>query len=518
VTRNTLIAVPIIAADPPLDAQVRAAQAAGADLVELRVDCIGDIRAVVNLLMQPRTLPLIVTVRSAAEGGAWTADESARLALLEQLAGFRPDYLDVEYATWQSASALRYKVVQVGQTATAAPTRLILSHHSLADTPAHLGPIFDELAAMPADVIKAVFTPRDATDACRVLAQLRARAAERAVIALALGEPGLPARILARKFGAFCTFATLAPDRQSAAGQPTLADLRDLYRWDQIGPDTRVYGVVGWPVAHSQSPAIHNAALSAAGSAAVYVPFAVQPGAADFAAFMEHVHGEAELAIDGLSVTLPHKENALDWLAACGFPVAPPARQCGAVNTLVRAANGTWHGHNTDGLGALAALQTASRVREGGLRGRTVAVLGAGGAARAIVAALQNAGCQTTVYARSPRRAQHLAQDLRCACQPWAARMRYTGDILINCTPVGMWPAVAETPMPPEALRPDTVVFDVVYRPTETQLVRAARERGCEVVGGAAMFLAQAAAQFELWHSQSAPIETMRAALGSGTA
>ena len=248
---HTLIAVPILSADPPLDAQLRAAQAAGADLVELRVDHIANVPAVRVLLTQPRALPVIVTVRSAAEVGAWTGNEADRVALLEKLAELRPDYIDIEYAAWR-----RFPHVQ----SAVRTTRLILSHHDLAGTPADLDLILDNLAATPAEVIKAVFTARDATDACRVLAQLRGRAAHRPTIALAMGEAGLATRVLARKFGAFLTFASLHPEGQSAPGQPTIGELRSRYRWDDLGPATRVCGVVGWPVTHSQSPAIHNAA------------------------------------------------------------------------------------------------------------------------------------------------------------------------------------------------------------------------------------------------------------------
>ncbi len=503
-----LIAVPLVTADPPLAEQIRAAQAAGANLVELRVDRIGDVAAVATTLLQPRILPLIATVRSAAEGGAWTADEPARTALLAQLAGFRPEYVDIELATWQRDAALRRRMEALKPA-----TSLIVSHHDLRGTPARLDPLFDELAATPADVLKAVFTPRDATDAWRVLGQLAARGAGRRVIALALGEAGLVTRVLARKFGAFCTFASLAPERQSAAGQPMIADLRGLYRWNQIDADTRIYGVVGWPVAHSLSPAIHNAAFSAAGSNAVYLPLPVQPTAADFAAFMEQVSGTSPLAVSGLSITLPHKENALRWLNERGFPLSPAARTCGAVNTLARRADGTWHGHNTDGAGALAALRAVPQVQQAGLRGRRAAVLGAGGAARAIAAALVAEGCEVTVYARSSRRAKTLAQDLGCSWEDWAARDRHTAEILINCTPVGMWPDVDQMPVPADALRPDLVVFDTVYRPAETLLLRTARGRGCTVVSGEAMFAAQAAAQFELWHRRAAPDGVMEAAL-----
>jgi 3-dehydroquinate dehydratase/shikimate dehydrogenase len=517
----TLLAVPITSAEIPLAEQVRAARAAGADLVELRVDCIGDVAAVEALLKQPRIVPLIVTVRAADEGGSWTGDDAERIALLERLGLHLPGYVDVEYATWQRSANVRQKVGLVCHAArpegeNARPrNRLILSHHDFKETPPDLDAVFDRLAATPAAVIKAVFAARDATDGCRVLEQLRRHTPTRPTIALAMGEAGVCTRILAKKFGAFLTFATLDPGGESAPGQPTIAELRNTYRWEHLGPATRVYGVLGWPVRHSLSPLVHNAALTAAGLDGVYVPLPVRPGWDDFRAFMECVTASPALDFAGFSVTLPHKEHALRWLDEWGGAVSAPARRCGAVNTLIRRPDDTWGGDNTDGRGAVMALRTLPECSADQLRGRVVSVLGAGGVARAIVAALCDAGADVTVYNRSENRAQRLASELGCRHTPWANRLHYAGDILINCTSLGLWPAVDETPLPDEALRPGTVVFDTIYQPAETRLLRAARARGCAVISGLEMFLHQAEAQFELWHGIAAPSGAMRASVAS---
>jgi 3-dehydroquinate dehydratase/shikimate dehydrogenase len=216
-------------------------------------------------------------------------------------------------------------------------------------------------------------------------------------------------------------------------------------------------------------------------------------------------------------VTIPHKEHALRWLVGQGFRTSELARRCGAVNTLVRRADGTWEGDNTDARGALAALQSSERIRDHGLRGRQADVLGAGGVARAIAAALCAQGCTVIVYNRTPQRAENLARELRCSWKPWDERRQYTGDILINCTSVGLWPAVDDSPLPDEAVRPGTLVMDTVYRPAQTRLLRAAAARGCETISGAEMFLAQAAVQHELWHGvqtgTASTLDVMRAAL-----
>lgn len=513
---RTLLAVPLTSAHPPLDEQVRAAQAAGADLVELRVDCIGDVAAVEALLAQPRLLPLIVTVRSAEEGGAWLGNEAERVALIEHLGQRFPGYIDVEYATWQRWPSVRQKIGLVCDASRAEGTpprnRLILSQHNLQYTPANPEVVFDRLLAAPADVVKVVFTARDATDAFRVLAELQRRSARRDVIALAMGEAGLATRVLARKFGGFLTFGALHAGGASAPGQPTVTELSGLYHWDRVGPATRVYGVVGWPVLHSQSPAIHNAAMAATGVDGVYVPLPVRPRFRDFAAFMACLTRTPQLDVVGLSVTSPHKEHAVRWLTRRGFAITPSARRCGAVNTLTRLPDGTWEGDNTDGPGALAALQSAARCAGNRLHGLSVDVLGAGGVARAVVSALLEYDCAITVFGRTAARAERLAQELRCAWKPWEERRHCAGDVLINCTPVGLWPATEESPLPDDALRSSTLVFDTVYHPVQTRLLRRARSRGCEIVSGVPMFIGQAAAQFERWHGLRAPAEVMAGA------
>ena len=524
----TLVAVPITSAVRPLTEQVQTARAAGADLVELRVDCIGDVAAVEALLTRPRVLPCILTIRSAMEGGVWSGSEAERIALYERLGLLQPGYVDVEYATWQRSANIRQKIALVCETqresgaadsGTARPrNRLILSRHDLAGVPADLDAAIAELAASPAGIIKLVVTADDATDGWRVLDVLRRHSAGRAIIALAMGEHGLASRVLARKFGAFLTFAALEVGEESAPGQPPLTTLNDIYGWRRITPATHVLGVVGWPVAHSLSPAVHNAAMRATGIDGVYVPLPVRPTYAAFAALMEQLNGAPWADVIGLSVTLPHKEHALRWLDEAGGTCSELARRCGAVNTLTREMDGRWEGDNTDAAGALAALASVSSFGSGLPTGLSVAVLGAGGVARAVVAGLVERACKVTVYNRTLARAERLARELRCESRPWESRADNQADVVINCTSIGMWPVVDETPMPEAALRAGTVVFDTVYRPAQTRLLRLAEGRGCGKVGGVAMFVGQAGAQFERWHGRTAPLEVMRDVMSQAVA
>jgi shikimate dehydrogenase len=214
-----------------------------------------------------------------------------------------------------------------------------------------------------------------------------------------------------------------------------------------------------------------------------------------------------------MSVTIPHKEHAARWLEEQGYPLGEIARRCGAVNTLVRTPEGGWRGENTDALGVIRALTRGLEQRGEALAGSTVDVLGAGGVARAAVAALVDRGCHVTVYNRRKGRAEALAQSLRCAWQPWGRRTAGSGRILVNCTSVGMQPDTDATPIAAQRLRPETLVFDTIYNPAETRLLRAARDRGCQTISGVELFIAQASEQFTLWHQRPAPEETMRRAL-----
>lgn len=502
-------AVVIVAAEPPLTTQIAAAQAAGANLVELRVDRIGDVRPVVACLQAPAALPRIVTVRRSDEGGAWTKSDGARRALLLELARLRPEYVDIEYATWAADAELR-----AGWRALDAATRprLILSHHDFTTTPAELTPVFDRLAAAAPDIVKAVFTAEDATDALRVLAELRTRATTSPTIALAMGPAGLATRVLAAKVGGFLTFVSLAAGAESAPGQLTAREFSDLYRGDRLGPATRVFGVVGWPVAHSLSPLIHNRAMTADGLDGVYLPLPVRPTMQDFTAFMDFVAVHPELGLAGLSVTVPHKEHAADWLTGRRWEIRMRARRCGAVNTLTRNADGTWVGDNTDVAGLLAALVGSDDAGER-LRGVRAAVLGAGGVARAAVAALSDAGAQITVFNRTAARAQQLADAFGVAAGDWSTRVPADTELIINCTSVGMWPHVDDTPLPAECIPVGATVMDTIYRPHTTRLLREAAARGCRTIDGCEMFVQQAAAQYGMWHAREAPVLTLRAAL-----
>lgn len=259
---------------------------------------------------------------------------------------------------------------------------------------------------------------------------------------------------------------------------------------------TEIYGIMGMPVSHSLSPAMHNAAFRALRLNKVYVPFPVidVPGA---------LAGISALGIRGVSVTIPHKQAVIAGLDS----IDPVAARIGAVNTLVLD-QGKIHGHNTDWLGANRALG-----REMDLAGKRIVILGAGGSARAIGFGLLEAGAEVVIASRTPDSGRSLAENLCCEWYPLADAGTLEGDGLVNATSVGMKPAEGETPLAAAFLSRYGVVMDIVYAPRRTRLLREALIAGCRVIGGLEMLLYQGAAQFELWTNESAPLEVMRQVL-----
>ena len=469
-----------------------AARDAGADAVECRLDylAVPPTEADLRRLLADAPLAVIATNRPVDEGGKFQGSPGDRIRTLAAAAQAGAEFLDLELAV---PAHDRPK----------APT--ILSHHDFNAIPADLDRIAADMDASPSAVNKIAFTAAGPEDALRALDLVRA--CRKPTIALAMGQAGLPSRILAKKFGAFGTFASLERGSESAPGQPTLAELTGLYRWGAIGPDTAVCGVIGCPVAHSMSPAIHNAAFAAAGVDAVYVPLLVQPGSENFSRFMDAVLARPWLDWRGLSVTIPHKENALAYVGADNCD--PLAVEIGAVNTVTISRGGSLRGDNTDYAAAIDALCGCMGIAREQLAGRGVAVLGAGGAARAIVAALAHYRAEVTIYNRTVSRGEKLAAEFNCRAAGRDALGGLAAEIVINCTPVGMHPNVDAAPLDeiPPCVR---VVFDTIYNPVETRLLAEARAAGASTVSGLDMFVSQAVAQFEIWTETPAPRTVMR--------
>ncbi len=528
----TRIIVPIVDLHAPLKAQAFTAYAADADLVELRADLIGDPDAIADYLAIPDRPPCILTIRSAAEGGAWEGSETERISLIDRLGLLNPGFIDVELSTWRASANIRQKIGLVCQrlrggepenATTRAKNQLILSVHDFQGMSAW-DRDWDELRGSPAHMLKIAVTPADSCDALRILARYRAARESgeaRGLMLIGMGEAGAATRVLGKCCYAWGTYAPIDESRASAPGQIDLRALWLSHRWGSLWRGTKIYGVIGWPVAHSRSPQVHNSLMAERGIDGVYVRFPVAPDYASFAAFMDQAaHGQHLPPFAGFSVTIPHKEHALRWLRERGGVVSPRAARIGAVNTLaaLRFALGAadavgaagaqphgWIGENTDydGVVALVGATCPNTGKPDELRGKSAAILGAGGAARAVVAALQDIGVRCTIYNRTPARAEALAAEFAPAvAAPWQARTRHNADIIVNCTSVGMHPDIDDSPLPADSISPATFVLETIYNPSQTRLIRDALAAGCRVGLGDAMFHAQAAAQARLWHGK----------------
>ncbi|MFO8006654.1 MAG: shikimate dehydrogenase [Candidatus Brocadiia bacterium] len=461
------------------------------ELVELRLDAMESCR--LEALLAGRDRPVIVTNRPEREGGACRQEESERLATLRRAAELGAEYVDVEL----DAAA------QLGELPAA--TRRIVSCHNFQQTPADLEAILQRIRETGADVAKLAVMANDMRDVTPVLDLLRRRAPDGPLIALSMGEPGIPTRVLAGKFGAFLTYASRTAGREAAPGQVPVGEMLSMYRLPQLGPETAVYGVAANPVGHSMSPAVHNAAFAALGLDAVYLPFLVT----DPAAFLRDFE---RFGLRGLSVTIPHKETMMELMDE----VDETARRVGALNT-VHIRDGHRYGCNTDVRAAVEAIrEAAARAGMEPLEGRRVLMVGAGGAGRAIAGGLRREGVDLVIANRTVSRGEALGRDVGAAWCSLQEMERLRPEIIVNTTSVGMWPRTDRTPVPAKMLREDLVVFDSVYNPPRTRLLREAEEAGATTAGGLDWFVNQAAAQFELWTDRPAPREVMRGALEEG--
>jgi 3-dehydroquinate dehydratase / shikimate dehydrogenase len=474
-----------------------AAVAAGAEMIELRLDAMDDRRGWEELLLE-RPVPLIVTCRSQAEGGLYRGSEENRLNLLQAAAASGACYVDVELAAGREI---------------AAESLLILSSHDFAGRPRRLHNLLLEMDQIGCDVKKIAWTARSIRDNLEAFEILQRQS--KPTIALCMGQAGVISRILAKKFGAFLTFASLDEQSATADGQISIGQMKGLYRWDKINRKTKIHGVVAHPVGHSLSPAVHNAGFNAVGYDGLYVPLLVNPGYESFKAFMETFVPFEGLDLCGLSITLPHKENALRYLKEKGAEVEDLAAHIGAVNTIAIDRGGPrpqLRGFNTDYAAILDSITTARRCERRDLAGMTVGVLGAGGTARTAVAALTGCKAKVIIFNRTLAKAKPLADEFAAGVLPLADAASSGCQILINATSVGMHPNIDKSPIggfPPQ-LGGELLVFDTIYNPMKTKLLREAEAAGAKVAGGVEMFVRQAAAQFTAWTGQAAPLEAMR--------
>ncbi|MBI3402621.1 MAG: shikimate dehydrogenase [Acidobacteria bacterium] len=449
---------------------------ADADLVELRLDSVSD--PSVAGALAGRRRPVIVTCRPEWEGGSFKGSEEERRRLLGEALSLGAEYVDIE---WRAR--FTDLIAQTGG------RRVVLSTHDFLDVPIDLTARVHAMRSTGAEVIKIAVATKRLSD-CVPLLDLGAQSGRQGGLALiGMGPFGLPTRILAARFGSIWTYAGSLND----LGQLTPQTLIKEYHFRSLTGSSEIYGLTGRAVAHSVSPAMHNAAFRAAHLDAIYIPLPAA-SAEDFVTF-----GRA-IGLNGASVTIPFKIALFDHVDE----VDAVARRIGAINTI-RAQDGRWVGANTDAVGFLEPLH--ERVRLDGLR---ASVLGAGGAARAVTVALSSCGCSVRLHARTRAQAEEVAVLTPVEIGPWPPESG-SWDLLINCTPVGMYPRINETPVPADLLT-GRYVYDLIYNPSATRLLREASARGCQTIGGLEMLVAQAEGQFQWWTGSRASPGVMREA------
>ena len=452
--------------------------------VELRLDWLKSALERRQLLTwlagnKPRRATFLATCRRMAGGGRFRGSANAELDWLcrAREAGCAWGDLEIE-----SLTALPQKSSDCGGL-----PRILLSVHDFRRTPAKIG--FSRNNKLGASKIAA--QARSIADSLRVLRFARQT---KNCVAVPMGEIGLPARILALREGSALAYAPVS--EATAPGQVSLWELKHLYRAHLLSRRSQVFGVIGDPIAHSLSPLLHNTAFIARGIDAVYLPFLVK----DLRDFVKAV---PELGIRGFSITLPHKQKMLKYLNDCDALAA----DIGAVNTVVVRRNGSLWGCNTDFAGVLRSLERKLR-----LVGSRVLILGAGGSARAAAFALARAGAVVGICARRKTAARELARAIGGEAIPRRALRSEYFDAVLNATPIGMHPQVRASPLERRELH-CRIVMDLIYRPERTQLLKLASSMGIATVSGVEMFLAQGAAQWEIWMKRRAPEAVMRRAV-----
>lgn len=479
-----------------------------ADIVELRIDALdkpGQFPDVLNRLQGP----FIITCRSPEDGGEFTGHLQEKRTLLTKAVKRGVEYIDVSKTIPSSVRK------QIGGTQ-------ILSYHNMDRTPTDLSQIVENLEDHEPDHMKIATQCNTLEDSLRLLDITPPSSCPISV--MGMGECGLITRVLHKQSQSFFAYGSANPNTTPAPGQPSVQELSELYRIREITPSTDLYGLLGNPVSHSWSPTVFNQLFKEHDLDAVYLPLRmIQTQTVNTL-----VH---QLDFQGFSVTLPHKRTIVSLLDE----INPYAEQIEAVNTVVRR-DGLLEGYNTDARAALESIienwpddrkenvpdeeeseqqdqdeenqqkssediaDPNSETLNNPITGQNILILGAGGAARAVLISLKEAGGEITVTNRTKERGETLARQFNVSFLPWEERTE-AGDIdlLVNATSVGMKPNEDLTPFPAEALSSDTVVFDMVYTPPRTKLLKEARKLGCHTISGRDMFYRQAHRQFRLW-------------------
>ncbi len=426
---------------------------------------------------------VIATCRRAVNGGKFKGSSQSQLDILLKAATSGFQLVDLEI---QSAQELKHDQFtdlrnRVG---------VILSFHDFKTTK-KLEEQFARMQELPADFYKIVTTATNLYDNVAMMKFLQAHSSKYEMVGLCMGEQGIISRVLGVRAGSIFTFASAAAGEETAPGQVTISELRDTYRIETVEASTQVYGVAGDPVSQSLSPVMMNAAFRRETVNAVYLALHAK-SLKDLLACVN------DIPIRGLSVTMPYKEEIIAALSNSD----PLTRQIGACNTVVRSQDGKLYGFNTDVAGIVTPLEQRMTIA-----GKRILVVGAGGAARAAAYGLKARDAEVFLVNRTPEKAQSLARQAKAKYLKRADLPKLSFDVIINATPLGM-NGNRQSPLEEKELNA-TYLFDLVYNPAETKLMKLAKAKGLQVIPGLEMFVAQGARQFEIWTGKPSPVAEM---------
>ena len=441
-----------------------------------------------TFLARHRDVTAIATCRRKPQGGHFTGSLNSEIELLQKAAEAGAHIVDLEVESAEQATRPQLAKFR------AAGAVLLISSHDFSRTrrPDGLNQTAQRIAAFEPEFVKVVSTARSLADNLSVLHMVQDQSLNAHVVGIAMGEEGLISRVLSPRAGAAFTFASLSEGSETAPGQVSARSLLDIYRLEQIDQATRIFGVAGNPIAHSLSPLMHVTAFRRENVNAVMLPLKVKT-LDDLLAVIR------DLPLDGVAVTMPLKQEVLPHLAN----MDPLTARIGACNTLRTGADGKLYGFNTDVAGIIRPLERRMR-----LKGARILVLGAGGAARAAVFGLVEQGADVTIVNRTHEKAAALARKAKAHVLKQAALAKSRFDAIINTTPCGMTGFKQQLPVKENELNA-SLVFDLVYTPIETPLLKLAKARGLAVISGLEMFVQQGARQFEIWTGKPAPESEM---------
>ncbi len=475
--------------------------AKSADIIEIRADSIRGF-SLAALLKRKTKTPLIFTCYAKVNGGAFSGTEEKRIKLLSSaISSKRFEYVTIDIPESLKISGSTKTLIDLGRRC---QTKIILAYHNYRRTPDNLEAIYRTMSACHPDTVKIVAYARQFSDNFKIfkLAQKVAsqKLAPPKLIAFCMGDKGVISRILYKRFGLLLTYASYKTGLETADGQIPFEQMKYLYRADSINIRTKIFGLLGNPVKHSYGPVLFNGLFRAVKFNAVYLPFAVDPGyfRKDLALIKSFLNPA------GFSVTSPYKITAIKSVDR----LSKSAKEIKAINTIYRKENkpspcvrsrnrvpiisgqglGKFVGTNTDWMGVIETLFLLRKL----INTRQALVLGAGGASKAIAYALRNSGIRTTIFSRRGGK-----NTVPLSRLPQYCLGPKTDQIIINATPIGMFPDTGKSPVPKTCLKKGMIVFDTIYNPAETRLIKDARSKGCLAVNGLRMFLAQALRQME---------------------